>query len=67
MTDNGHGATTPAGAAADVAATMMNQLTTLLGDWERQALLLAEQGIDPRPLLAELARNLRAVADQLDG
>jgi hypothetical protein len=72
VADNGHGAPAAPGAseapgAADVAATMMNQLTGLLGDWERQALLLAEQGIDPRPLLAELARNLRAVADQLDG
>jgi hypothetical protein len=54
-------------AAGEVGAHMMNQLTDLLGSWEGQALALAEQGIDPRPLLDELARNLRAVADQLDG
>jgi hypothetical protein len=50
-----------------VAATMMRQLTDLLAAWERQALLLAERGVDPRPLLDQLATNLRAVADKLDG
>jgi hypothetical protein len=60
---NGHGGTD----ADQVAAAMMRQLTDLLGGWERQALELAERGVDPRPLLAELARNLRVVADQLDG
>jgi hypothetical protein len=63
---NGH-TELPTLRAEDVAATMMRQLTDLLGDWERMALVLAERGVDPRPLLAELARNLRAVADQLDG
>jgi hypothetical protein len=53
--------------AGAVAESMMTQLTDMLGNWEAQALTLAEQGVDPRPLLAELARNLRAVADQLDG
>lgn len=52
---------------AALAVTMMNQLTDLLGAWEADALALAERGVDPRPLLAALARNLRAVADQLDG
>jgi hypothetical protein len=67
---NGHGhthAAAPTLRAEDVGATMMRQLTDLLSDWERMALLLAERGVDPRPLLVELARNLRAVADQLDG
>ena len=53
--------------AGAVAESMMTQLTDMLGNWEAQALTLADHGVDPRPLLAELARNLRAVADQLDG
>jgi hypothetical protein len=64
---NGHGGTDGGTDAGHIVATMMGQLTDLLGGWERQALELAERGVDPRPLLAELARNLRAVADQLDG
>jgi hypothetical protein len=63
---NGH-AEAPTLRAEDVGATMMRQLTDLLSEWERMALLLAERGVDPRPLLDELAGNLRAVADQLDG
>lgn len=50
----------------DVAAGMMRELTDLLGRWEQQALDLAERGVDPRPLLRELAHSLRLVADQLD-
>jgi hypothetical protein len=53
--------------AEHVAATMMRQLTDLLADWERLALALAERGVDPRPLLGQVAGNLRSVADQLDG
>ncbi|HLM29592.1 MAG TPA: hypothetical protein VK360_06685 [Acidimicrobiales bacterium] len=61
------------GVAADAAdienvgTTMVQELTQLLGSWEAQALTLAERGVDPRPLLAALAQNLRTVADSLDG
>ena len=63
--DNGGPGTGPD--PATIAAAMTSQLTDLLGGWEADALALAERGVDPRPLLAVLARNLRAVADQLDG
>jgi hypothetical protein len=51
----------------NVGTTMVQELTQLLGSWEAQALTLAERGVDPRPLLAALAQNLRTVADSLDG
>jgi hypothetical protein len=66
---NGHGPS-PDTTAADienVGTTMVQELTQLLGSWEAQALTLAERGVDPRPLLAALAQNLRTVADSLDG
>jgi hypothetical protein len=66
---NGNGTRNAApdgGGDGDLAAGMMRELTVLLGRWEQQALDLAERGVDPRPLLRELARSLRLVADQLD-
>jgi hypothetical protein len=54
------------GDGATIGLTMMHQFTDLLAGWEEQILDLAEQGVDPSPLLRELARSLRAVADQFD-
>ena len=54
-------------AAVSPAETMVRELTDMLASWESQALALADQGIDPRPLLRALAANLRAVAEQLEG
>jgi hypothetical protein len=68
---NGHAAGAGAGTGGDAvdpeqaAAVMIEQLTDMLAGWERQALALAERGVDPRPLLAALAANLHTVADQL--
>ena len=62
--------TTPDGngsAAVSPAETMVRELTDMLASWESQSLALADQGIDPRPLLRALAANLRAVAEQLEG
>jgi hypothetical protein len=57
---NGSGVVSPA-------ETMVRELTDMLASWESQALALADQGIDPRPLLRALAANLRSVAEQLEG
>ena len=57
---DGSGVTSPAEA-------MVRELTDMLASWEARSLALADQGIDPRPLLRALAANLRAVAEQLEG
>lgn len=56
-------------AAADgeeLASLMMEQLSHLLDSWTTVLETVAQQGVDPRPMLEMLAGTLRATADQLD-
>jgi hypothetical protein len=45
---------------------MMQQLAGLIESWTSVLEALAQNGVDPTPLLQTLARTLRDTADQLD-
>jgi hypothetical protein len=65
MTDNGdvdRGLTD----GRELGQIMMEQLSDLVESWAKVLEAVAEQGVDPTPLLKVLAGTLRATADQLD-
>jgi hypothetical protein len=50
----------------ELGSLMMQQLNHLLDSWTTVLETVAQQGVDPRPMLEMLAGTLRATADQLD-
>lgn len=50
----------------ELGSLMMDQLSHLLDSWTTVLETVAQQGVDPRPMLEMLAGTLRATADQLD-
>jgi hypothetical protein len=63
MTENGREGL---GDGHEIGVLMMQQLTALVESWATVLEALAENGVDPTPLLQSLASTLRATADQLD-
>jgi len=67
MSDDGDGDRDAGlGDAHEIGVMMMQQLTDLVSSWGTVLEAVAENGVDPTPLLRSLARTLRATADQLD-
>jgi len=50
----------------EIGVMMMRQLTDLVDSWANVLEAVAQNGVDPTPLLHTLARTLRATADELD-
>jgi len=66
---NGDGAEQGPGEVLDgheIGVMMMRQLTDLVDSWANVLEAVAQNGVDPTPLLRVLAQTLRATADQLD-
>ena len=52
--------------AESLGGLMIGQLFDLLESWTKMLEAVAQQGVDPTPLLRSLASTLRNAADQLD-
>lgn len=65
MTDNGD-ADRGLVDGRELGIIMMQQLSDLVGSWAKVLEAVAEQGVDPMPLMRSLAGTLRATADELD-
>jgi hypothetical protein len=52
--------------ARELGLIMMQQLGDLVDSWAKVLEAVAEQGVDPTPLMRTLAGTLRLTADQLD-
>jgi hypothetical protein len=50
----------------EIGVMMMRQLTDLVDSWANVLEAVAQNGVDPTPLLHTLAQTLRATADELD-
>ena len=65
MTDNGD-VDDELSDGRELGTIMMQQLGDLVDSWAKVLEAVAEQGVDPTPLLKALAGTLRDTADQLD-
>lgn len=67
MSDHGNGdGDDDLGDGHEIGVMMMQQLTDLVHSWGTVLEAVAENGVDPTPLMQSLANTLRATADQLD-
>jgi len=65
MTDNGD-ADRGLADGRELGLIMVQQLGDLVDSWAKVLEAVAEQGVDPMPLMKVLAGTLRATAEQLD-